>query len=154
MAEQFNPSSESSEGKFNFALKTLEAIDNILNKITDVSVNYNIADLQQLRAMGKAQHAKYFLVKQFYIRAIPLMDTQYIPEIKKKLENIQLGWKPNGSAGKHIKINANLPVPESYVEAYYPDTNNQLDLLIEDIEISLQKYSKLFMPPKGEKKMF
>ena len=119
-----------SESKFNLCLETLQKASADLTDIKKISINYN-PDLSPRTTLAKAQHCKYRMIKQLFVRVYPLIKEKYREELKNLLYEMQLGWVPSGgNPGSPINLHNSKPVTERCVEYYYPDTDDKLDNFI------------------------
>jgi hypothetical protein len=135
------------EGKFSAGIDTLKDLFLILKQIRDVTINGHLPEYSHILNPGKAQHVKAKLLKQFFIRAAPLMNNDDIPELRKRINNIKLSWMSSG-LGSPINALNNAPVPKGYYEAFNPKFEEDMDELQLDIVLILQESGKYFMPDK------
>lgn len=143
------------ESKFHLGLFTQEALHNILNQMKDVSVNREITTFAQKRLWGIAQHTKYHLLRELYVRALPFLKDEHQKEVKAELSKVKICWRPaSGASGGLIYSDEKKPIMDRYEEVYIPTVDNEIDELREKIILYCQKDSQIFKVKKGEQSLF
>lgn len=136
---------------FNFAISTLERINQILNEIKYISMTIALGENEdgQYIEKTKALECKITLIRQFFISAVPLLviskieenkindfvnrlDTFEIKKIKKIFED------PNNTFQQKKTM---------FIEDYDKELDKKLDFFVIELEIILKKY---FMPPSDD----
>ncbi len=128
-------SEQEGEAKFNFALARLEGINEILMNIVE-----NEKKLAVNLSASQVQVIKKRLVKQLFVQAFPLLKEEDKETIGKKISGIILKLNKTGYEKGSVISTSKV--------------NEELDDCIIDIEKSMQKQGKFFMPSKDEGSMF
>ena len=122
---------------FNMAIATLERLSDILREINKVEQSFIPLEMKQER--------KVYLVKQFYIQSVPLLTEKQRTELQPKAMQII----PKEQKIIETKIGAASRITGKKV-VYDPDLDNILNILLIDIQVSLQD-GKYFMPPRKDR---
>lgn len=134
-----------STAPFNMALKTLEKIHNILIQIALVSVIPTPTDMNYNLALGKAQHAKYALVRQLYIQSIPLFDKKQTAEWKIEMNQGIRDLKKDLITASVYNNGKIIGMEERY--------SHEMDEILDDVTIEIEETLQdegYFMPPKDD----
>lgn len=132
MPEEKKFEEETEEAKFNFALASLQRIHDILKAIVENEKKVNVSlDPAQVQIIKKR------LVKQLFVQAYPLLVEKDKQTIKDKVNGVKLETKKGSGMDRGVVISS-LKV------------NEELDNCIIEIEASMQKQGKFFMPDKDE----
>lgn len=133
--EDNKPQTEQAPAAFNSAVAALMRLDRILVKMQDISEKAG-RDFTR----GEAQHARYRLLKDFYVQSIPLIkDDTAKTTIKEKFYAIKLAWKDN---------------PEFYQKVLIPAYSTEIESKIDEVLIMLQEELQkqgMLMPERKEK---
>lgn len=124
---------------FNMALATLERLSELLKEIKNVSLGFTEGVGYSLPT-GETQYAKYKLIKQFFIQAVPLL--------KEKEEGIiEVEFKKLRPSSR--KVNDRYGKYKGEQLVYNEQLEQQLDKLLITIQNFLQA-DGYFMPPRED----
>lgn len=147
------PQQTQNEGRFNFGIDNLYEISSTLKKIREVSVASHFKENEHLLPHGKAQHIKAKLLRQLFNRAAPLIEEEKVPEFRQRILDIKVMWI-SSNLGNPIIGQVDRAVPKGYYESYNPAYDLQIDDIVLDLVLAMQKNGKYFMPSKRESSLF